>query len=340
MARYTNNIARFPIIMLIYLFPLFLQSKDIKVEPVKYRNPVISTDAPDPAVLRGKDNYFYLYSTQSSGRVPVYKSEDLVNWEFISGTLDLTEIKKYLENGVVWAPDVAYYKNQYVMVYSVSKWGEMENNGIGLAVSKNPTGPFENQGMLFTSKEIGVRNSIDPALCAVNRKLYLIWGSFNGIYAIELKRQNGKYNIADFDSKVQIAGTIFEGTHIYKRGKYFYLFASIGTCCNGDKSTYRVVVGRAKSILGPYLNANGEKMLDNKYSLVLQGNEKFVGPGHGSSIITDKDNKTWYIYHSYLRGKHKNGRMVMLDEIKWTNDGWPYFDNSSPSFEHINSPQF
>lgn len=45
-----------------------------------YRNPVIDKDAPDPTVIRGKDGKFYAFSTMQDGNVPVYRSDDMVNW--------------------------------------------------------------------------------------------------------------------------------------------------------------------------------------------------------------------------------------------------------------------
>ena len=78
--------------------------------------------------------------------------------------------------------------------------------------------------------------------------MYLVWGSFNDIYISELS-ENG-LKIKDFKKKTKIGGGAFEGVMIYKRGGYYYMFASIGSCCNGVNSTYRTVVGRATSIMG------------------------------------------------------------------------------------------
>ncbi|MBQ5358317.1 MAG: family 43 glycosylhydrolase, partial [Alistipes sp.] len=50
-----------------------------------YTNPVIDNNAPDPTVIRAKDGTFYAYSTMMYGNVPVYKSQDMINWEYIGG---------------------------------------------------------------------------------------------------------------------------------------------------------------------------------------------------------------------------------------------------------------
>ena len=72
-------------------------------------------------------------------------------------------------------------------------------------------------------------------------------------------------------------------------------------------------------------------MINNRYEVLLSGNTKFVGPGHNSRIISDKDEKTWMLYHAYIRGRSHIGRTVCMDEVKWTNDEWPYFEGDSPS---------
>lgn len=76
-----------------------------------------------------------------------------------------------------------------------------------------------------------------------NGKKYLFWGSFRGIYGIELSGDG--LSVRDGAKKKQVAGTAYEGTYIHKRGDYYYLFASIGSCCEGLKSTYTTVVGRS-----------------------------------------------------------------------------------------------
>ena len=39
-------------------------------------------------------------------------------------------------------------------------------------------------------------------------------------------------------------------------------------------------------------------------------------------------------YHTYWTGSEYHGRMLNLDRILWTEDGWPYFENGNPSTEH------
>lgn len=160
----------------------------------------------------------------------------------------------------------------------------------------------------------------------------------NGIYVTELtddglsvkRGADGKPVL-----KKQVCGRAFEGTNIYKKGKYYYLFASINNCCpnNGMDSKYKVVVGRSENLLGPYVDRKGKDMLDNSWELVLEGDgETFFGPGHNSIIIPDDAGTDWMIYHSYVKENGAvGGRLGMLDRIVWSADGWPTIRKCVPS---------
>ena len=325
---------------IIFIFLLFLINTGISAQPKgSYKNPILERSMPDPTVVRDKEGNFYMFSTNMAKKVPIYTSSNLVDWRYFGDSFTSDQMPTGLDGGGIWAPDVIEYKGYFLMAYSYSKGGEIHHNGIGLAICPTPKGPFKNLGLLFTSDEAGVLNSIDPALVKDKNKLYLLWGSFHGIYITELlwNKKNQKFTV-DLSSKVQLAGDIFEGAHIMKRGKYYYLFASIGSCCKRDESTYRVVVGRSLNLFGPYLDAHNLPMIENEYELFLSGNDKFVGPGHGSTIITDKDGKTWYIYHSYIKGEGEKGRRPMLDEVRWNKDGWPYI--GEPTKDTTSAPRF
>ena len=128
----------------------------------------------------------------------------------------------------LWAPDINYINGQYVLYYSMSVWGGEWTCGIGVATYDKPEGPFIDKGPLFRSKTIQVQNSIDQFFMEDNGKKYLFWGSFRGIYGIELSGDG--LSVRDGAKKKQVAGTAYEGTYIHKRGDYYYLFASIGSC--------------------------------------------------------------------------------------------------------------
>jgi len=293
-----------------------------------FSNPVFSKSMPDPTILKAPDGTFYLYATEDTKNIPILKSKNLVDWTFSGTAFTDTSRPTFEPNGGLWAPDINSIDGKYVLYYSMSVWGGEETCGIGVATADKPEGPFADKGKMFRSNEIGVRNSIDPFYIEEDGKKYLFWGSFSGIYAIELS-QDG-LSITTNAKKQQIAGTAYEGTYIIKRNDYYYMFASIGSCCEGINSTYRLVVGRSKDLLGSYLDKSGKSMLQNNHEMVINSNKRFVGNGHNSEIIQDKSGKDWILYHGVDVNK-PNGRVLLLDQIEWTSEGWPFIKNGSPS---------
>ena len=299
-----------------------------KDEPTSYTNPVINMSLPDPTIIKAQDGYFYLYATENTRNTPIYRSKNLVDWTF-SGTAFTDATRPTFEpKGGLWAPDIEYINGQYVLYYSMSVWGGEWTCGIGVAVASKPEGPFTDKGMLFRSNEIGVQNSIDQFYIEENGHKYLFWGSFRGIYATELSEDG--LSLKNGAEKKQIAGTAFEGTYIYKKDGYYYLFASVGTCCEGIKSTYQLVVGRSQSLFGPYFDKTGKNMMDNGYSLVIGSSDRFVGNGHCSEIVQDDSGNDWIFYHG-VDTQNPQGRVLMLDQVRWDKEGWPYVENSKPS---------
>lgn len=292
-----------------------------------YMNPVYGSSLPDPTVIKAADGYFYLFATEDIRNTPVLQSSDLTTWKLL-GTAFTDQTRPDFEpSGGLWAPDINYINGQYVLYYSMSKWGGEHTCGIGSATSMKPEGPFTDRGKLFRSNEINVQNSIDQFFFEDEGKKFLFWGSFHGIFAIELSDDG--LSVRKGAEKQQVAGTAYEGTCIFKRDGYYYLFASIGTCCEGIKSTYTTVVGRSQNLFGPYLNKSGLSMSSNNHEILIHGNARFAGTGHNSEVITDKQNKTWILYHAVDKSNPK-GRFLMLDEVQWEN-GWPFVEGNTPN---------
>lgn len=301
-----------------------------------YSNPLTTYSAADPTVWYDGST-FYMFATNTT---KIKTSKDLIHWE--EGNNMFTKKPSFnTESGAaVWAPDIEKVGDQYVLYYAMSKMGGPVKAGIGIATAPTPAGPFsleksvDGKGKLFSGEEIGVRNSIDPAFYCDNGQNWVCWGSFNGLYMIKLS-EDGLRPYPDLATakaeKIMVAGNAFEAPHIHKRGDYYYLFASVGGCCNAMRSTYTTVVGRSTSVTGPYVDRNGKSMVDNAYEIVIKANDKFVGPGHNSQLLTDKNGNDWLLYHSYWREKPAGGRYLMLDQIVWTEDGWPVLKQGGPS---------
>lgn len=327
-------------------------------EHATFENPVFEPTLADPSIIRvpedgrpqravtlPSDGYrgtFYAYGTEDRWfgekpegapglpRGPIVKSDDLVEWEFAGEVFE--EKPGWKESGGIWAPDIAYHDGEFRYYYAYSVWDD-PNPAIGVASSPAPAGPFEDQGKLFDSEEIGVRNSIDPMFLRVDGTPYLVWGSWHGIWGVELAPDG--LSVAGEPFRIA-ANNHFEAPYIIRRDGYYYFFASNGHCCNGRESDYHVVVARAESFEGPYYSKRGDDISRQRGTTILKGNEDgFVGPGH-NAIIQDDAGRDYIVYHAYENGKYwlqdSPRRTLMLEPIEWI-DGWPTVGDGTPTAE-------
>ena len=300
-------------------------------QTVTYTNPVIATDAPDPSVIRADDGSYYLYATGHG--YSIFHSEDLVAWERVGAAFTDQTWPAAIRNGRrgdLWAPEICRINDKYVLFYSL--WfGDVKYSVIGYATADRPEGPFTDRGVLIDSQQIGVEQSIDQYYYEENGKSYLFWGSFRNIYVLELDVTDDARIAPKPETKRLFAGTAFEGTNIYKRDGWYYFFASTGDFAGGAESTYQTVVARSRNLLGPYVDRQGRTTLDNGCEVLLRRNDKFAGPGHNAGLIEDADGRTWMFYHAYDCSCPERGRLGMLDEVCWDDEGWPCIGDGSPS---------
>jgi arabinan endo-1,5-alpha-L-arabinosidase len=320
-----------------------------------YKNPVFQPDLADPTVIKSPDGWFYAYGSENTWDdnvhhiIPVIRSKDLVNWEYMRDAFDNKPVWK---QGGIWAPEITNINGNYYLYYACSIWGD-KNPGIGLAISSVPEGPFTDLGKLFDSDEMGVKNSIDPSFFRFDDKNYLLWGSLGGgIFGIELTEDGKKIT----GEKFQIAGNSFEAAYIFRKDNYFFLFMSTASCCEGAKSVYRVVAGRSENFKGPYFTETGKSLLlynnswyepfvDKIEGVVLKGNLKIAGPGHNGQILTDDNGDDWFVYHAILRinpllPDGATRRPLFIDQIVWIN-GWPVINQGKgPGYEYTRKPFF
>jgi arabinan endo-1,5-alpha-L-arabinosidase len=114
-----------------------------------------------------------------------------------------------------------------------------------------------------------------------------------------------------------------EAPFIFRTHGWYYLFVSWGLCCQGARSTYHVVVGRAPTVTGPYLDRQGKDMASGGGSPVIEGDRDWQALGHNSAYsFAGRD---WLVLHAYQTADHYKSKLKVL-EIKWDQDGWPAVD--------------
>ncbi|MFF3938164.1 arabinan endo-1,5-alpha-L-arabinosidase [Streptomyces phaeofaciens] len=278
----------------------------------------------DPTVLRLRTGGYVAYST--GGVIGARTSKDRVHWDDAGNAFAEPPSWWYAYNdtGDPWAPDLSHRAGRYWLYYAVSSWGT-NHSAIGVATS--PTGlpgTWTDHGKAFTSETTDAWNAIDPAIVRADGRLWMSFGSYwTGIRMVELDPRTGK---AVEGARVHHLATrpdapyAVEGPYIVRHGRHYYLFASYDTCCAGVNSTYRIRVGRATSVTGPYTDSTGEPLLEGGGDLLLAGHGRYVGTG-GESVFKDggRDVLAYHYYDAEDGGMPKLG----LNTLTWTKNGWP-----------------
>lgn len=304
----------------------------------------------DPVMMK-QDSIYYLFST--GWGIAEWSSKDMKNWKPekpIFNTAPAWAVKAVpgFKNHI-WAPDISYHKGQYYLYYSVSAFGK-NTSCIGLATNKtlNPDDPnyqwIDHGKVIQSVPGVNNWNAIDPNLITDKAgNPYLVFGSFwEGIKLVKLtkdrmhvaenldhlptlasrkKDASMKGNLPAVEGNpVDAGGNAIEGPFIFHKNGWYYLFASIDYCCRGPKSTYKMIVGRAKELKGPYLDKEGIALAHGGGSLLLSGDKHWYGVGHNA--VCTFNGVDYLIFHGYDAtdgGKSK----LRIEILNWDKNDWP-----------------
>lgn len=324
--------------------------------PVGTVLPTRQTPMHDPVMIKQGDTY-YLFCTGFG--VGVWSSKDLQSWRKEKPVFDappqwaVEAVPGF--KGHIWAPDVAYHKGWYYLYYSISAFGK-NTSCIGLAVNKTLDTTSKDYKWIDKGKVIQSYpgrtnwNAIDPNLVFDKKGTpYLSFGSFwEGLKLVQLQKDL-KTLSEDPDKLLTIAsrkkdptapnppsiddnpkdagGNAIEAPFIFKRGGYYYLFASVDYCCKGINSTYKMIVGRSKNVRGPYLDSAGVRMDRAGGTLVMEGNKDWFGVGHNA--VYTFDGRDYLIFHGY-DAKDEGKSKLRIETLKWDAQGWPVVVKEEP----------
>jgi len=275
----------------------------------KYKNPVVMADFPDPDVVRAGDTFYMVSTTMHHfPGATILKSKDLVNWEYCAQPLmQLSASDRYsLANDQnayaagMWACSMAYHNGTFYILINGNDAG-----GYVLTAS-DPEGEWE-------MKKLS-RIYYDPGMLFDNGKVYVACG-INEIKICELDED---FNFIQEKTVVKRDNSGLEGSHLYKIGDYYYIYATYGGWPSGQ------VAFRSSSIFGNYEEkVLVEKTINNKPNTIHQG-----------ALIETPTGDWWTIMQE---DKGCLGRFPNLQPVKWTND-WPVVGNNGVPYETTKKP--
>jgi beta-xylosidase len=308
---------------------LATEPDDLVAMATKHYQNSVADNCADPGVIRvATANGVEFYAACTGNGFPLYKSSDLVHWTSI-GHIFSAKTKPAWGSGNWWAPEIHHIGTGYV-AYFVALSSARKRMCIGAATASSPSGPFKDLGHpLVCDSHFGL---IDPDVYTDGDGHHWLY------YKIDGNAQNPPVKTIIYGQRMRDDGLGFVGVRhrmientlpwehlvteapwVMHRGKYFYMFYSGATYCNG---TYGVGVARATSPLGPF---------HKRSQPILHSNSKWDGPGHNS--IVSSGGHQFIVYHAW-RGAHActddGHRELMLDWIHWKG-GWPYINDGTPS---------
>jgi arabinan endo-1,5-alpha-L-arabinosidase len=276
---------------------------------------------------------YYVYYT--GGRIQYKTSSDRIIWtnrgELFPTTASWIKNEVPANNNDFWAPDIFYKNNRYYLYYSVSSFGK-NLSAIGLATSPtlDPSASdykWTDQGMVIKSVNSNNYNCIDPNVFQdTDGSFWLTYGSWwSGIKLVRLDPMTGKLQSSP-PAIISIAARTstslgIEAPFIVRRNNYYYLFVSWDVCCDGVSSTYKIVVGRASKVDGPYVDKSGKTMTTGGGTILDQGDSRWKGPGHNGIFI--ENDTVFCINHAYDALSNGSATM-MIRPLFWVDD-WPAF---------------
>lgn len=298
---------------------------------MKYTNPILKGFYPDPSVCFANGKYYMACSSfQYFPGVPLFESDDLVNWKQIGHVLtrkNQVMLEKVRSSGGVFAPTIRFYDGRFYMT-----------------TNNNST----NQNFYVYTDDIYGEwsdpiyvdlDGIDPSLFFEGTKAYFMTNGtddngVNGIVQCEIDIETGAKLSPSKCIWKGSGGRYLESPHLYKIGDTYYLMVAEG----GTEYGHMVTYAKSDSPWGEFEGYPHNPVLTNrnKAPYIIQA------IGHGDLIQnTDGD---WYIVTLGFRQIdvwmpfHHLGREVFLTPVTFHDDGWFTAGNDGTTDESYEIP--
>jgi len=281
-----------------------------------YNNPVISGFYPDPSVCEANGRYFLVTSSfQYFPGVPLFESNDLVNWKQIGHVLTRESqlpLTGALSSAGIFAPTIRYYDGTFYMVTTNTTTG------------KNFYVTTDNIYGEWSEPIIVEQDGIDPSLYFEDGHAYFMSNGSDdfgdhGITQCEIDISNGRKLSPSHTIWHGSGGRYLESPHLYKIGDWYYLTAAEG----GTEYGHMITCARSKFLWEGFEGCPNNPVLTNRNL----GGYCIQGVGHGD-LVRKTDTGEWFFLHLGFRQidrwltYHHIGRETFLTPVRFDKDGW------------------
>ena len=268
----------------------------------------------DPSTIAECEGKYYTFGTGGGGLI----SEDGWNWH--SGAE---------RPGGGAAPDVIKVGDRYLCIYGATGGG-LGGGHSGRILTmwnktldpKSPDFKWSTAVEVCASDGMEDQDAIDPGvlLDPTTGRMWVSYGTYFGtIRLIELDPKTGFRVKGNKEKDIAID---CEATDLIYKDGWYYLLGTHGTCCDGVNSTYNIVVGRSRSVEGPYIDNVGRDMFHGGGRMVIAAGNRKTGAGHFGRTILDEGVEIMSFH--WEADFDQGGRSTLaIHPLLWKN-GWPY----------------
>lgn len=280
-----------------------------------FKNPIIPGYNPDPSICRvGKDFYLVNSTFEFFPGVPIYHSQNLVNWKLIGYCLtrrSQLELEDCRNSGGIYAPTIRWHNGIFYMITT-----NVTDKGNFVVHTDNINGEWSDPAWID-------QGGIDPSLFWDDdeRCYYCSTGTLDGvrgIVAFEINPLTGEILSDKHLISTGCGGQCAEGPHIYKKDGWYYLMIAEG----GTEYAHRETIQRSKAIYGPYTPCPHNPIISHKE----YKKSEIQATGH-ADLISDENGNWWLVFLGIRRFSHallhNLGRETFLAPVSWDEDGWP-----------------
>ena len=302
----------------------------------EFYNPILQGTYPDPAITRKGDDYYMVCSSFAMfPGVPIFHSNDLVNWTQIGHVLDRVSQLDVSEAGIsrgVYAPGITYneYNDTFYMITTAFAGGL----GNFVVKTKDPMkGWSEPYKLNF--------DGIDPSIFFDDDgKAYVVHNDapnpgeelYQGHRVIKIWEYDvEKDQIIEGTDKIVVDGGVdladkpiwIEAPHIYKKDGLYYLMCAEG----GTGGWHSEVIFSSENPKGPYKPAPSNPILTQRY--FPKDRENMVDWAGHADLVEGPDDKYYGVFLAVRpneTGRVNTGRETFILPVDWSGK-YPVFEN-------------
>jgi alpha-N-arabinofuranosidase len=298
------------------------------VSPDSYLNPILAGFYPDPSICRVGDDFYLINSTFAYfPGIPIFHSDDLVNWRQLGHVIHRPEQLRYDRLRVsegIFAPAITHHAGVYYVICTM-----VGGEGNFVVTATNPAGPWSDATQLrFEGIDPSLFFDDDGRAWVVNNGAPEGKPLYEGHRAIWLqefdpvtKKMIGPRNVlVNGGVDISTKPIWIEGPHLFKRDGWYYL------CCaeGGTGPDHSQVILRSHNVAGPYEPWDKNPILTQR---TLDPSAPGAVTCTGHADLTIGPNGNWWAVFLGVRpyeGRYSPmGRETFLLPVSWTEDDWP-----------------